>query len=111
MNPQLKKGALELCVLALLSRTDCYGYELVESISKKVDVSEGTIYPLLKRLLNEGYFTTYLKESETGPPRKYYHLSALGKKVLKEMRSEWHSFSSGVNSIINVSSEVEESHE
>ena len=72
MNAQLKKGVLELVVLESVRQRDMYGYELVEEVSKVVDVNEGTIYPLLKRLTNERYFETYLRESTEGPPRKYY---------------------------------------
>ena len=76
MNPQFKKGVLELIVLESVRKKDMYGYELVEEVSKVIDVNEGTIYPLLKRLTNEHYFETYLRESTEGPPRKYYHLTA-----------------------------------
>ena len=72
MNIQFKKGVLEICVLSVLARRDCYGYELVNEISKTIDISEGTIYPLLRRLKDEGLVTTYLQESGEGPPRKYY---------------------------------------
>ena len=78
MNPQFKKGVLELIVLEAVRRKDRYGYELVEEVSRVIDVNEGTIYPLLKRLTNEHYFETYLRESTEGPPRKYYHLTAAG---------------------------------
>ena len=64
MNAQLKKGVLELIVLESVRKRDMYGYELVEEVSKVVDVNEGTIYPLLKRLTNEHYFETYLRESQ-----------------------------------------------
>ena len=63
MNVQLKKGILELIVLVAVREKDMYGYELVAEVSKVVDVNEGTIYPLLKRLTNEKYFETYLRES------------------------------------------------
>ena len=56
MNPQFKKGVLELIVLESVRRKDMYGYELVEEVSEVIDVNEGTIYPLLKRLTNERYF-------------------------------------------------------
>ena len=72
MNIQFKKGVLELCVLSLLTKRDFYGYELVEYISKYINISEGTIYPLLRRFRTEGYVSTYLQESQEGPPRKYY---------------------------------------
>ena len=76
MNPQFKKGVLELVVLESVRKRDMYGYELVEEVSKVIDVNEGTIYPLLKRLTNEHYFETYLRESTEGPPRKYYPSTA-----------------------------------
>ena len=78
MNVQFKKGVLELIVLLAVRKNDMYGYELVAEVSKVVSVNEGTIYPLLKRLTNEKYFETYLRESTEGPPRKYYHLTASG---------------------------------
>ncbi|MBQ5668011.1 MAG: helix-turn-helix transcriptional regulator, partial [Peptococcaceae bacterium] len=78
MNAQFKKGVLELVVLLSLARKDMYGYEIVSEVSKIIEVNEGTIYPLLKRLTNEKYFETYLRESTEGPPRKYYHLTKVG---------------------------------
>ncbi len=100
MNIQLKKGVLELCVLSIVNRKDCYGYELVNEISKNIVISEGTIYPLLKRLKDEGFVTTYLAESQEGPPRKYYRITPLGISTYEQLVSEWISFVKGVNSII-----------
>ena len=99
MDTQFKKGVLPLCVLALL-KSDMYGYELVTSISKAISVSEGTIYPLLRRLKNEGWVKTYLKESKEGPPRKYYQLTPAGKKKSKEMHKDWNNFVKGVSKIL-----------
>jgi len=100
MNIQFKKGVLELCVLSILYRKDCYGYELVNDISKNITISEGTIYPLLRRLTKEGLFKTYLKESQEGPPRKYYQLTELGKKAKEDLSKEWFDFVEGVNRIV-----------
>lgn len=100
INTQFKKGVLELLVLLNVRNEDRYGYELVEAVSKVVDVNEGTIYPILKRLTNESYFETYLKESNEGPPRKYYHLTILGKKRMEEMLDEYEKFSASVNKFI-----------
>lgn len=100
MNIQFKKGVLELCVLSLLSRDDYYGYELVKKISNNVRISEGTIYPLLRRLTKENYFETYLKESSEGPPRKYYTLTKKGHEAKEELSNEWYDFVSRVNSLI-----------
>jgi PadR family transcriptional regulator, regulatory protein PadR len=100
MNTQLKKGILELCVLAVLDKKDCYGYELVNEISKNIEISEGTIYPILRRLNQEGYFTTYLQESQEGPPRKYYKLTDLGKSTKEDLFKEWTELVKGVNNIL-----------
>jgi PadR family transcriptional regulator PadR len=100
MNIQFKKGVLELCVLSLLDKKDFYGYELVEHISQYINISEGTIYPLLRKFRTEGYVTTYLEESQEGPPRKYYKLTARGTEVFEELVIEWESFIDGVNSIL-----------
>jgi len=100
MNIQFKKGVLELCALALLARKNCYGYELVNEISRSISISEGTIYPLLRRLKNDGYVTTYLEESSEGAPRKYYQLTEAGKKIEKELKKEWLTFVKKVNSFL-----------
>ncbi|MDV3427326.1 MAG: PadR family transcriptional regulator [Bacillota bacterium] len=101
MNVQFKKGVLELCVLAELYQRDCYGYELVEEISKDIDISEGTIYPLLRRLKSDGYVVTYLQESQEGPPRKYYKITELGRQESIVLIKEWKKFVSGVGRIVD----------
>lgn len=105
MNTQFKKGVLELLVLVIVEKKDRYGYELVEAVSKIVDVNEGTIYPILKRLTNEGYFENYLEESKEGPVRKYYHITAGGKKRCTTLLKEWQSFATSVNDFIKRSEE------
>lgn len=100
MNIQFKKGALNLCVLVLLDKQDRYGYELVQKISDRIAISEGAVYPLLRRLTKEGYFSTYLQESTEGPPRKYYSLTEAGRMYLHEQLEEWRSFTDGVNKLI-----------
>jgi len=100
MSIQLKKGALQLCVLYLLSKADMYGFELVGAISAHVKISEGTIYPLLKRIKDEGYVTTYLQESQEGPPRKYYQITSLGRTTLYTLQEEWQTIVSGINKLL-----------
>jgi len=100
MNIQFKKGVLEICVLSVLAHKDCYGYELVNEISKQIDISEGTIYPLLRRLKDEGFVTTYLEESVEGPPRKYYRLTESGRKEEHELKEEWLRFTTAVNTLL-----------
>ncbi|MDR0396187.1 MAG: PadR family transcriptional regulator [Oscillospiraceae bacterium] len=103
MNVQLKKGVLELCVLALLDQKDCYGFELVSLVSTSVGMSEGTIYPLLKRLRDEDLLTTYLRESSEGPPRKYYRITSEGRDRCQEMLRAWRGFSAGVDKLLSAS--------
>ena len=100
MNTQFKKGVLELIVLLSVSKKDMYGYELILEVSKVVDVNDGTIYPLLKRLTNEKYFETYLIESTEGPPRKYYKITVLGINRLQELKETWKEFADSVNKFI-----------
>ncbi len=107
INTQFKKGVLELLVLLIVQQEDKYGYELVEEVSKVVNVNEGTIYPILKRLTNEHYFETYLKESTEGPPRKYYHLTVLGKERKDELLKEWTNFNESVSKFIKESERYE----
>lgn len=106
MNTQFKKGVLELIVLLSVNKRDMYGYELVVEVSKVIDVNEGTIYPLLKRLTNEHYFETYLSESTEGPPRKYYQITSIGKQRSKELLKEWNAFHGQVNSFIKESEDI-----
>lgn len=100
LNVQFKKGVLELCVLVLLDRKDQYGYELVQQISDQIEISEGAVYPLLRRLTKEKLTTTYLRESTEGPPRKYYKLTRTGGEYLDDLLTEWHVFTDGVNKLI-----------
>ena len=97
---QLKKGALELCVLALLSKQDSYAYEIAAQLADAIGMGEGTIYPLMRRLQSDGLVETYLVESSAGPPRKYYRLSEAGKKNFTSQQAAWKSFSSAVESIL-----------
>lgn len=96
MITQLKKGSLELCVLALIDHQDSYGFEIVETISKYVEVSEGSIYPLLRRLTQEGYTESYFHQSTEGPARKYYFLTNEGKEYYREMYHQWMVFNQEV---------------
>lgn len=100
MDTQIKKGLLDLCVLSFLIDKDMYGYEIVQSISKSIEVSEGTIYPILRRLSKEGYFETYIVESNEGPARKYYRITALGIEFYKKQLKSWEKLKNGMDSIL-----------
>lgn len=100
MKIQLKKGVLDMCVLAQLERHDSYAYEIVSALADSVEISEGTIYPLMRRLQADGLVSTYLVESETGPSRKYYRLEAKGREALEGMKAQWGDFLAEVNRIL-----------
>lgn len=102
MKTQLKKGTLDMCVLAVLARGDSYAYELVSTLSETMEISEGTIYPLMRRLQAEAWVSTYFVESSSGPPRKYYSLTAAGRNSLVGMEQEWRSFVNEVNGVLGL---------
>lgn len=100
MSSQFKKGVLELVVMVIVDKDDIYGYDLVKKVSEVVDVNEGTIYPLLKRLTNEKIFETYLKESSEGPFRKYYRITKSGIIAMNEIKIQWLEFSNSINTFL-----------
>lgn len=101
MNQQLKKGIIEICVLKIINKEDVYGYEIVKSLSMIFEVKESTIYPILKRLSNDNLITSYLRESNSGPARKYYKITVDGERVLQEKISEWNNFNQLVSNFLN----------
>ena len=100
MNTQYKKGVLELCVLALLHKRDCYGYEISEFLSQHIEIAGGTVYPILRKLKADGLLTTYLQEKSGGPPRKYYKLTELGRKTYQKDRAEYLKFAQSVRNLL-----------
>src|SRR4051812_15122058 len=97
---QLKKGVLELCVLALLSNEDSYAYDIASRLAKGVDMGEGTIYPLMRRMQSDGLVNTYLQESPSGPPRKYYQLTDAGRASFVAQKAEWAAFVRAVETVL-----------
>ena len=79
-----------------------YGYELSELISKQIDISDGTVYPILRKLKSEGLVKTYISEKSSGPPRKYYAITEEGIKTFKNDAREWLNFAKTVNNIISI---------
>lgn len=108
MNSQYKKGVLELCVLSLLRGRDRYGYEISEYLSQHIDIADGTVYPLLRKLKADGLVTTYLQEESGGPPRKYYKLTQLGEDVYSMDRAEYLRFAETVRGLLKEDDEDEE---
>jgi PadR family transcriptional regulator PadR len=99
---QMRKGALEYCVLALLTSQPRYGFEIVQRLGQ-IDgmlTSEGTMYPLLGRLRRDGRVQSEWKESAAGPPRRYYELTGEGRRSLRAFREEWITFRTAVDSIL-----------
>ena len=102
---QLKKGVLTLCVLALLNRRESYAYEIASTLSDAIDMGEGTIYPLMRRMQSDGQVETYLVESSSGPSRKYYRLTDAGRQALDAQTTEWRAFARAVESIVDAPAE------
>lgn len=100
MNVQYKKGVLELCILALLHDGDRYGYDVSEFLSKHIDISDGTVYPILRKLKNDGLVTAYLSEDSGGPPRKYYSITPLGREEYLRNRDEWLTFAKTIEGLL-----------
>lgn len=87
---QMRKGVLEFCILSILSNQEAYASELIQTLkSARLLVVEGTIYPLLTRLKNDGLLTYRWEESTSGPPRKYYIITPLGETFLDALQKTW----------------------
>lgn len=89
LDPQMKRGLLETCVLSALGRGDSYGYKIIKDLSGCIEVSESTLYPILRRLEAAGYLTVYSVE-HNGRLRKFYHLTDLGRLQITEFLTGWH---------------------
>ncbi len=109
---QLRRGTLEYCVLALLHDGERYGLDLVRQLSQ-VDgmmTSEGTVYPLLGRLRRDGLVATTWRESPSGPPRRYYHLTPTGQAALDAFATEWARFRDAVDHFLDAGGHHHEHH-
>ena len=97
---QLRKGILELCILSILKEKEAYPSEIIETLKgAKLIVVEGTLYPLLTRLKNGELLTYRWEESPSGPPRKYYSLTKMGKAFLEELSLTWGELNTAVTQI------------
>ncbi|MDE5555962.1 MAG: PadR family transcriptional regulator [Muribaculaceae bacterium] len=105
LKSQMRKGMLEFCVLLLLSRGDAYVSEIIAKMkAAHLIVVEGTLYPLMTRLKNDGLLSYRWEESPSGPPRKYYAITPLGTQFLTELHNSWNEISQTVNHLINENS-------
>lgn len=107
---QLRKGALEICILGLIAREPTYAFAMIQSLQKhnSFNITEGALYPLLKRLQKEGQVENFWVESDSGPPRKYYKITTYGETLLDEMRKEWLSFADFVNTMVSTKTKASE---
>lgn len=102
LKSQMRKGMLEFCVLLLLSRSDAYVSEIISRMKDAhLIVVEGTLYPLLTRLKNDGLLSYRWEESPSGPPRKYYSITPMGSHFLNELHQSWCEISKSVNHLLN----------
>ena len=86
--------------MALLQSKDRYGYEISEILSEKINIADGTVYPILRKLKSDGLLTTYIQEESGGPPRKYYSLTKLGRDVYKIDRGDYLIFAESIKNIL-----------
>jgi PadR family transcriptional regulator PadR len=100
MNAQFKRGILELCIIKLISFKEKSASEILELISKDLEVNENTVYPILRRLKNEGTLTTERVSSTVGAPKKMYFITEQGKIHLEEQENEWLTFNQKVARIM-----------
>jgi len=97
---QMRKGILEFCILSLINVREMYVSDLIDELKKgKLDVVEGTLYPLLTRLKNGEFLSYRWEESTGGPPRKYYQITEKGKMFLSELQNTWKELTDSVNQI------------
>jgi PadR family transcriptional regulator PadR len=97
---QMRKGVLELCILSIIAEKDVYASDILGELKEaKLIVVEGTLYPLLTRLKNEGFLNYRWEESKSGPPRKYYTMTEIGTKVLNDLNVSWQDLTKAVNKI------------
>ena len=100
-NPQMRKGVLELCILAIISEQDAYASDIITRLKEaRLIVVEGTLYPLLTRLKNDGLTVYRWEESKSGPPRKYHQITETGINALEELKTDWKELIGSVEKII-----------
>lgn len=104
---QMKKGILEYCILSIISRGEVYASDIIDELkNSKMIVVEGTLYPLLTRLKNEGLLSYQWVESKSGPPRKYFQLTEEGGKNLAALAETWNELVEAVNHATNRSTNL-----
>jgi len=98
---QMRKGVLEMCVVAAISSREAYASDILERLKQShLIVVEGTLYPILTRLKNEGFLSYRWEESNSGPPRKYYTITSEGTGFLSELRTGWDELVTAVSALV-----------
>jgi PadR family transcriptional regulator PadR len=100
---QMRKGVLELCILSIIAQKDAYASDILAQLkSSSLIVVEGTLYPLLTRLKNDGYTSYRWEESKSGPPRKYFQITQAGKEFLEGLKADWIQLVESVGSVVQI---------
>jgi len=99
---QVRKGLVELCVLAVLRDGQAYGYEILRRLAEAepLAITESTVYPVLARLARDGLLAVRVEPSPEGPPRRYYRLTAEGRRYFEDMRSHWKELDAAINRLV-----------
>ena len=101
---ELKKGSIQLCLLALLAKEEKYGFQILHELRDRsngfFDLKEGTLYPALRRLEERGFVQSHWQEPERGMPRKYYRLTDRGRKALREALVIWDAMTQGAERVL-----------
>lgn len=106
LKSQMRKGLLEYCILSIISRDEAYASDILDILkTSQLLVVEGTLYPLLTRMKNEGLLSYRWQESTGGPPRKYYTLTPDGQQLLQQLHQEWQSISTAISQITSNTSQ------
>lgn len=100
MNSQFKRGVVELCVLKLLTKQRLSTYGVLDRLSTPLDVNENTVYPVIRRLLADGYLDVEKKENPVGAPRKYFFATASGVAYVSQLQQDWTQFTRAVDEIL-----------
>ena len=102
VRTQLLKGVLDGCILSLIEKESVYGYVLSLKLQQAglVDISEGTIYPVLLRLQKNGFIVGEMRPSDTGPDRKYYEITVEGQRALQDIREQWAAIYQPITSLL-----------
>lgn len=104
IDKNLIQGSMGIMLLRLLEEKDMYGYEMIETLRSKSDnvfeLKAGTLYPLLHSLEEKGHLTSY-QDNSSGKLRKYYHITASGRKQLQEKKKEWQTYQTAVSQVLD----------